>query len=113
MSQKNETPILILTLLITTAIIGGGYVFFFGGKLPFVSTNNPNKSSSNQSSQSSQSSQNPSNNPLPVSGGKFTEVQQIPSGLFNYGGSTSWAPIREIADVKIQSDRPEFKLRYV
>jgi len=40
-------------------------------------------------------------------------VQNVPSGLFNYGGSTSWAPIRLAIDPVIQAARPEFRLRYV
>lgn len=33
--------------------------------------------------------------------------------MFNYGGSTSWAPIRLVTDSAIQVARPEFRLRYV
>lgn len=40
-------------------------------------------------------------------------MQNVPSGLFNYGGSTSWAPIRLTVDSAIQAARPEFRLRYV
>ena len=36
-----------------------------------------------------------------------------PSGQFNYGGSTSWAPIRSSLDANIQSALPQFQLRYV
>jgi len=42
----------------------------------------------------------------------FASVQNVPSGLFNYGG-TSWAPIRLAIDPVIQAARPEFRLRYV
>jgi len=35
-----------------------------------------------------------------------------PSGLFNYGGSTTWAPIRGEIDPKIQQTHPDFRLRY-
>lgn len=54
--------------------------------------------------------------PGPSSGqsnGDFASVQNVPSGLFNYGGSTSWAPIRLTIDPAIQAARPEFRLRYV
>ncbi len=43
----------------------------------------------------------------------FTNVQNVPHGVFNYGGSTSWAPIRQVADLGIQAAHPEFKLNYV
>jgi phosphate transport system substrate-binding protein len=43
----------------------------------------------------------------------FQEVASVPSGVFNYGGSTTWAPIREFADARLQEEYPEFELRYV
>lgn len=42
----------------------------------------------------------------------FSQVKNVPSGLFNYGGSTTWAPIRKTADPVIQSTRKEYRLRY-
>ncbi len=41
------------------------------------------------------------------------EVNNIPQGIFNYGGSTTWAPIRQIVNPKITKKYPEFNLRYV
>lgn len=43
----------------------------------------------------------------------FASVQNVSSGLFYYGGSTSWTPIRLTIDSAIQAARPEFRLRYV
>lgn len=43
---------------------------------------------------------------------RFSEVQNIPSGLFSYGGSTTWATIRERVNPKLQEAHPEFELRY-
>ena len=40
-------------------------------------------------------------------------MENVPAGLFNYGGSTSWAPIRESVDTKIQEEQKDFRLRYV
>lgn len=98
MSQKNETTVLVLALLITAALIGGGFWWF------------TNKSGFNLGGSSKPSSTN-STSQTPVE--SFAKVQNVPSGLFNYGGSTSWAPIRGDADQAIQVARPEFKLRYV
>ena len=39
--------------------------------------------------------------------------QDIPQGIFYYGGSTVWAPIRAKVDRKILSEIPEFRLRYL
>jgi phosphate transport system substrate-binding protein len=45
--------------------------------------------------------------------GSFSEVRNVPAGLFSYGGSASWASIRQRVDSVISSERPEFQLRYV
>lgn len=42
----------------------------------------------------------------------FTQVKNVPSGLFNYGGSTTWAPIRRDVDPLLQAALPNFQLRY-
>ena len=42
----------------------------------------------------------------------FKSVKDIPSGLFSYGGSTTWAPIRKEADAAIKTALPKFQLRY-
>jgi phosphate transport system substrate-binding protein len=104
MSQKNETPALILSLLITVGLLGGGYWWFTQrsgidvGKV--TQQTSFNKSGSSQSSPSGSSG-----------GTNFTQAN-VPSGLFSYGGSTSWAPIRATVDSAIQAARPEFRLRY-
>jgi phosphate transport system substrate-binding protein len=77
-------------------------------------------SSSNSETQTPAASNPPTATSNPVAnspqleptGSSFTDVQNVPSGLFNYGGSTTWAPIRRDVDPVIQSSRPEFQLRY-
>jgi len=57
MSQKNDTPALILSLLVTLALIGGGLWWFanrFGASQP--SANNPNQTSPNANSDPNNSS---------------------------------------------------------
>jgi phosphate transport system substrate-binding protein len=44
---------------------------------------------------------------------RFTQVQNVPTGLFSYGGSTAWASIRLMVDPIIQAERREFSLRYL
>ena len=106
MSQKNETPILILSFLITAGLIGAG-VWWFTQK---------NNTNLNQASNSTTASSNSTDKPPGSSNNnknqKFTAVSNIPTGLFNYGGSTSWAPIRLGVDAAIQDAVPEFRLRY-
>ncbi|NJR57337.1 MAG: PstS family phosphate ABC transporter substrate-binding protein [Acaryochloris sp. CRU_2_0] len=101
MSQKNEIPILVLSLAITAALIAGGF-WWFTRNTSF----NLNQSSSNNTNKPQASTGKPS-------GKTFAAVQNVPTGLFNYGGSTSWAPIRLTVDSAIVAARPEFRLRYV
>ncbi len=117
MSQKNETPVLILALLITAALLGGGFWWFTkrsgvdvgnlskptpSGSQPAPPDNSASSPPVNQTNQTAQSA-----------GEGFAQVQNVPTGLFSYGGSTSFAPIRLSVDSAIQAARPEFKLRYV
>ncbi|NJM77284.1 MAG: phosphate ABC transporter substrate-binding protein, partial [Acaryochloridaceae cyanobacterium RU_4_10] len=44
---------------------------------------------------------------------RFAQVQNVPTGLFSYGGSTAWASIRLMVDPIIQAERREFSLRYL
>lgn len=43
----------------------------------------------------------------------FARVQDVPTGIFSYSGSAAWAAIRLKVDSAIQSERPEFQLRYL
>lgn len=114
MSQKNETPLLIFALLITVGLVGGGLWWFTqksGINLNQV-INSP--SPTNDQPGSPPTNNNQQNSPPDASSDRtFASIQNVPSGLFNYGGSTSWAPIRLSVDSAIQAARPEFRLRYV
>lgn len=47
---------------------------------------------------------------------RFVDVPDVPDGLFRYGGSTTWAPIRKESggvDHEIQEQLPQFQLQYV
>ncbi|BAU10356.1 periplasmic phosphate-binding protein of phosphate ABC transporter [Leptolyngbya sp. NIES-3755] len=92
MTQKNETPALVLSFLLVAGILGGGFWWFsrsWTGLSPTVSQN--------QSTGEALS---------------FATVQNVPSGLFNYGGSTTWAPIRRDLDPALQIVWTNFRLRY-
>jgi phosphate transport system substrate-binding protein len=103
MSQKNETPILVLSLLITVGLIAGGFWWFTRKSdlnLNKFADSQGNNSNSNSTQQQSQ-------------GSNFASVQNVPTGTFRYGGSTSWAPIRLATDPAIQTARSEFRITYV
>lgn len=91
MSEKNETTVLVLALLIALGLVGGGVwwiISSFGVNLSSVVNNQSQPSES------------------------FAQMQNVPSGLFSYGGSTTWAPIRRDVDQAIQIVWPEFRLIY-
>ncbi|MEO0686821.1 MAG: PstS family phosphate ABC transporter substrate-binding protein [Cyanobacteria bacterium J06649_11] len=96
MAQKNETAVLALALLITLGLVGGVYWWL-------ARSNDIGLSSiiNNQSQPNLNSGQK-----------TFKSVKEVPSGLFSYGGSTTWAPIRKEADSEIKTAFPKFQLRY-
>ncbi len=94
MSQKNAMIVFALPLLLILGSVGGA-LWWFTKRSDF------NQDLVDNSSQPSRSSSV-----------NFAQVQNVPSGLFNYGGSTSWAPIRRDVDPLIQSAWPQFRLDY-
>jgi len=111
MSQKNETTVLFLALLITTALLAGGF-WWFSRSSGF----NLFKSSKDDSGSNPATTRTSPINSVPstqVSTQTFAQVSNVPSGLFSYGGSTSWAPIRKVVDPVIATAHPKFQLRYV
>jgi phosphate transport system substrate-binding protein len=92
-SQKKETTILALTLLITVALGGALWWLINNGTIDVFNKNQRNSIGKSY-------------------GDSFKSVPNIPSGLFSYGGSTTWAPIRGIVDSEIEKVLPQFKLRY-
>ncbi|MBW4690693.1 MAG: PstS family phosphate ABC transporter substrate-binding protein [Lyngbya sp. HA4199-MV5] len=115
MAQKNDTTALLLAFLVTAGLIGGGFWWFTqrsGSDLSKVLSPAANSPSSPSNGDNPAASPTANSN-APATAEDFAGVQNIPSGLFSYGGSTTWAPVRLIVDPVIQSSRPEFRLRYV
>lgn len=55
-----------------------------------------------------------SSNDLQIIYDSFTEVPNVPSGIFNYGGALLFAPLRSPTVVlAIASSQPQFRLRYM
>lgn len=92
-NRTNETTILVLTLGITIGLVGGLLWWFSnsyrlkGDPLTKARVEIPNIDT-------------------------FSQVANVPSGLFSYGGSTTWAPIRNEVDSAVQIVWPRFQLRY-
>ncbi|WP_445635896.1 Phosphate ABC transporter substrate-binding protein [Nostoc sp. DSM 114161] len=91
---------LIIGKVLTLIVIGG--LLWWLLKPNLLSRSSSNLYSSNQSVNASSSEKS-----------NFQTIADVPSGSFNYGGSTAWASIRQLVDSQIQSDRPELRLRYV
>lgn len=108
MAQKDETPVLIISLLMTLALLGGGAWWFFQRSGVNFSTLAPTPGSTNRPTTT-----NPTQSSSAGQISRFNQVTSVPSGLFSYGGSTSWAPIRLAIDSAMRAARPEFQLRYV
>ncbi len=112
MSQsKNEIPALVAALGLTAALIGGGIWWLMNSDLlkqgdqgpgNAVTTADPNQPDN----------PNPSTAAIASAGNTFSDVSDVPSGRFTYGGSTTWAPIRGAVDPAIASALPNFKLIY-
>jgi phosphate transport system substrate-binding protein len=90
---------LIFGELLTIVIIGGLWLWL----RPRLWVNNGTFSSSGQDANTASSSANLN----------FQTVSDVPIGAFKYGGSTTWAPIRQLVDSYIQNTRPELQLQYV
>lgn len=109
MSKNNkEVLLLILTLLLTLIVFGGG------GLLIWTITKSPQPPDTPPDTpDTSDTSDTSDDRPSRILGKIFTDVPDVPEGVFNYGGSTTWAPIREELDSLLPVVFPQFKLRYV
>lgn len=101
MSNKNEAPKLLLALLVTVGLIFGGVWFLLERWAAITRNSTPSSNLVNRSLSSSTSIQNGCN------------VANIVEGTFNYGGSTTWAPIRKDVDSVLERICPHFVLRYI
>lgn len=116
MSAKNETLVLALSLLVTLGAVGAGFWWLTqrGSLLNPLSNPSPIVSSPPIATPTSL----PSSSPIPTTPttqgqlDRFADFQGVPSGLFSYGGSTTWAPIRRDVDPALQKVWNQFRLRY-
>lgn len=90
---------LIIGELVTVAIIGGLWLWL----RPRLQVDNNAFSASGRGRTTTSA----------VAASNFRTVRDVPIGSFNYGGSTAWAPMRQLINAQIQITRPELQLRYV
>ena len=104
MQQQQDKTLMVITLAGLGLIAGVfGLVAWLVGQGSSSSVQQPDSSS--LVSSSSSTSPEPSTNPLAT-------AENVPQGLFNYGGSTTWIPVHETVREAIASTFPEFQLRY-
>jgi len=119
MAATKEARIMVYALLCTLALLGG--VGWWLGRLGVSPVQSPISQDRNADSLQGDPSEAVSRQSAPLVTSEaiakprktFADLPTVPSGLFSYGGSTVWAPVRQDVDQAIQTVFPSFKLRYV
>lgn len=110
-------------LLLTT--LGAGYLFY-KGRLGTSTASTPNSFAAVNPNPSADAPTSPAATSAPTSGKfdlisaanpelyqTFAQIPNVPQGTFNYGGSTTFAPLRsDSVTSNLNQAHPEFKLRY-
>ena len=109
MSQKNETATLAIALLVTLGLLCGG-VWLFRGQLGQLFSQSSD-SSVRDATESPKTGSAAGLDAIDLS--DFAQVSGVPTGVFNYGGSSTWVPLRQTVDTVIRGERSDFELRYV
>lgn len=104
MSQKNETTVLVLAALITLTLAGGFLWWLTQGMRIDGDSSTPKLTRQQANTRNNSTSQSYAES--------LAQVSDVPAGLFSYGGSTTWAPIRAQVDPLIETVWPQFQLRY-
>jgi phosphate transport system substrate-binding protein len=124
MSAKNETPALIAAFVVTASLLAGGWFWFgrAGGiSLPLMGDDSSTGTTSGRRgggesgvAEGDLTAGEDRPAPLPELSGaaSFADVVEVPAGVFNYGGSTTWAPVRGQIDPIIRQTWPSLQLRY-
>ncbi len=96
-------PIAVIAGVAALALLGAGAYFFL---------NKPTDMAVTSTSQTINA--NPVGSPVIKVYNDMETVENVPSGLFNYGGSTTFAPLRSLTiSNAITQAHPNFQLRYV
>ncbi|ERN39988.1 ABC-type phosphate transport system, periplasmic component [Rubidibacter lacunae KORDI 51-2] len=116
--RTNETIPLLVALVVTAACLGGGgWWLLQQQKQPQASGPSGSAASGQPTTNSSASSPLPpqiaASNPTPSAPSSLPAAADPPQGTFNYGGSTTWAPIRAEVDPTLLASTADFQLRYV
>ena len=110
--QKQQGKLLFIITLVGLGIIGAvfalvAWLLSGGGSVTPTSSGSDTESRSD-----TDVGESSSGSVAAAQGEQLGSVQNVPQGLFNYGGSTTWIPIHEPTQQAIASAFPEFQLRY-
>lgn len=108
--SKSEIPALIVALGLTAAVVGAGVWWLRDSDLLRGDTPSPEATSQPEEDSSGNVPPQPDNKQAAPSA--FSQVSGVPGGRFEYGGSTTWAPVRGAVDPLIQQIFPSFDLAY-
>lgn len=119
LKNKGVPPIAWLALVALLLIAGGGYLFWKNNADPqstvaTAPSEVPPAADPNGTPQaSSNGALDQVKSPNVKLYNTLAEVENVPSGLFNYGGSTTFAPLRSKSVLAaIEGAHPNFRLRY-
>ncbi|MGL5033468.1 MAG: PstS family phosphate ABC transporter substrate-binding protein [Microcystaceae cyanobacterium] len=107
MKQKNNKVTLLFLLVVGIGLLGGvswWVLQLIGGDIRPVTSAVKQKNPP--------TSLNLESDPLKGLQDNANSTNTVPTGLFSYGGSTTWSPIRETVASYFQKDWPQFQLRY-
>ena len=102
MQQQEDKSFIAIVGIIAVVLIFAGLGIFSGG-LPQSKTSTA-KSNQPKNVNAQQNSKN--------SSFKSIKTEDVPKGIFNYGGSTTWIPVHEAVGKAMGKSFPEFELRY-
>lgn len=91
MAAKNETAVLALTLIITLGLLG--IVYWWLSTSGIIASSFSNKGTWQVKQSNYQN---------------FSQVPKVPSGLFSYGGSTTWHPSEKMSIQQFKLSFPNF-----
>ena len=100
--KRNEISILAVTLLITLGLVTGVY-WWIGHQNEINLTSYLNSLTRNKQQNAFKDS---------LKNNTFNKILNVPTGLFSYGGSSTWMPIKTATEQKIESAFPKYELRY-
>ncbi|MEO1298070.1 MAG: PstS family phosphate ABC transporter substrate-binding protein [Cyanobacteria bacterium J06636_16] len=107
MNNRNQVLFPLLTWSVVLVTLLGGITL-----LPQFFRQSSRQNLSRALEPSSTSENHESNSVLASIAGSIRDVESVPVGLYNYGGSATMVPIRQAIEPVVEETFPQFQLRY-